>query len=741
MRRLALRLREWFGFRTARPKAASRPKRPGLEVLEDRAVPANASGVVEGVTFVDVNHDHVRQATEGLVGGALVRLTGKTDQGTAVNVKLHSDPKGHYVFLNVQPGAYHLDGGRLFRVNGGQTVHRDVPGVPQPLSLRNFLASSPPTTSSSGDAKASFRPNNKPIVVHPLGTLQIPLHTANTVLDLAGVFSDPDFSNSKVRFETSAGNLDVTLFDKLAPRTVANFFNYALTHRYDNTIFHRHSDPTQPGTSGLEVLQGGGFAFKTSPSRLEHIAVDPTVQNEFHKANTPFTLAMAKLSGDPNSASSEFFFNVTDNTQILDSRNNGGFTVFGQIADAASVNTFQQLLQLPRRNEGGAFNTIPLNNYFGTNFPTDTTAANYALIKDVKVLKRDESLRYVVVSNSNPGLVKATIRSNRLTLHYNDPTKSGSAHIVLKAIDRFGATVTTAFNVSVANRAPTASVALNTSSPKTNDTLTATVTRSDPDGDPVSLHYTWKVDGQIKKQTDTSNLTDTFELSDPNNTIHGADKGQVVTVEVTPKDATLTGATATASATVADSPPTVNVTLSSTSPGTNDTLTANTTTPADADGDSVTLSFVWKRNNVVIPGATGNTLDLSVAGHGDKGDKITVEVTPSDGTLSGTPATAPPAAVVNSAPVVDTAVISPSNPAANSLLSVTVTSHDPDGDAVTNAFQWLRGGSPISGATNATLDLSTLSGVTAGEQFAVVVTPSDQSTSGAPLTSDPVTVG
>src|SRR5437762_6103319 len=74
----------------------------------------------------------------------------------------------------------------------------------------------------------------------------------------------------------------------------------------------------------------------------------------------------------------------------------------------------------------------------------------------------------------------------------------------------------TSAGLTIANTAPEATVSLNDHSPKTNDTLTATATRHDDDGDPVSLTYVWKVNGTIKqthvKSAGTSaDLTDTFE--------------------------------------------------------------------------------------------------------------------------------------------------------------------------------------------------------------------------------------
>src|ERR671934_1892508 len=130
-----------------------------------------------------------------------------------------------------------------------------------------------------------------------------------------------------------------------------------------------------------------------------------------------------------------------------------------------------------------------------------------------------------------------------------------------------GATVTSAA-VTIVNSAPTATVALSDSSPKTNDTLTATATRADADNDAVSLTYVWKVNGTTKQTTITTALTDTFNLATGGN----GDKGDTVTVEVTPYDGSTNGAKASASAVVANSAPTATVSLSDHAPKTSDTL-------------------------------------------------------------------------------------------------------------------------------------------------------------------------
>lgn len=98
------------------------------------------------------------------------------------------------------------------------------------------------------------------------------------------------------------------------------------------------------------------------------------------------------------------------------------------------------------------------------------------------------------------------------------------------------------------------------------------------------------------------------------------------------------------------------------------------------------------------------------------------------------------AVLANAAPVVDSVTVSPSSPRTNDTLTASVSAHDADGDALTYSYQWTRNGSDISGATAATLDLSTPGNGDRGDSIAVRVTASDGSLTSAPVTSAPVVV-
>jgi cyclophilin family peptidyl-prolyl cis-trans isomerase len=585
MRWLTLKLKDLLAPRpSARPGVRTKrilPKRQlELERLEDRCVPAgNVTATVSGTAFVDANGNGALSAGETALPGVAVFLAGTTSQGTAVNVNVTTDANGNYTFTNMVPGTYQMSAGPVkgllggspnfgaksappgmdfvgtFTVAAGQSLTQNFgfQGLsPSSISLRQFLTTStnanfPFPPAGSGQTSAGSRADlGPPFVAARIGDISVGKNAPAAVLDLAGVFSDPDITDTRVRFDTNAGPINVELFDAQAPRTVANFLNYVKSGAYNNSIFHR--------LVSNFVLQGGGFTFNAAKKTLDTIPTDPSVQNEpdtVHRSNTIGTIAMAKLGSDPNSATDQFFFNLADNSSNLNNQN-GGFTVFGKIVSASDQDTINTLALATIKDESNGnssspFNSIPLNNYNGTNFPTDTTASNYDLVQGVQVVSQNESLTYSVVGNTNPGVVTTSIKNNRLTLTY-PAGATGASTVTVRATDQFGATVDDTFHVTVSNRPPTVALTLNTTRPTTTTTLTATATPSDPDGDPVKLTFVWSVNGTVFRTINsTASTTDNLDLT----TVPNLKTGDSITLQVTPNDGTVNGAPASASAVVA----------------------------------------------------------------------------------------------------------------------------------------------------------------------------------------------
>ena len=193
---------------------------------------------------------------------------------------------------------------------------------------------------------------------------------------------------TNVIMETPLGNIEIELFDEAAPGTVENFLNYVNDGDYDDSFVHR----SVPGF----VIQGGGFTFDAG--QAFPIPTDPPIENEFKLSNIRGTIAMAKRSGDPDSATSQWFINLADNSASLDGgdgQGGGFFTVFGQvIGDGMEV--ADAIAALPRVDRGSPFGQLPVIDYSTGDFVRDNM-----VIAEVRVaVVRDEPPSFEI----NPGL-------------------------------------------------------------------------------------------------------------------------------------------------------------------------------------------------------------------------------------------------------------------------------------------------------------------------------------------------
>ena len=134
--------------------------------------------------------------------------------------------------------------------------------------------------------------------------------------------------NPQVGFETSLGNFVVELYPDKAPKTVENFLAYVENGGYVNTVFHRVME-------GF-VVQGGGM-----DKNMNEIKTLPAIENEADNGlkNDAGTIAMAR-TGDPHSASSQFFINLKNNDPLNHrekSTSGWGYCVFGKVIDGMGV--------------------------------------------------------------------------------------------------------------------------------------------------------------------------------------------------------------------------------------------------------------------------------------------------------------------------------------------------------------------------------------------------------------------
>jgi peptidyl-prolyl cis-trans isomerase A (cyclophilin A) len=258
---------------------------------------------------------------------------------------------------------------------------------------------------------------------------RLALYTSPLLADLPDPASMSNMQNTVVRLRTSEGNIDIELYDRFgpggasaAPITTANFLSYINSGRYEETFFHR--------LIANFVLQGGGFSF-TPPTTAAAVVTpaDPEIQNEFDpgRSNVERTVAMAKRGDNPNSATSQFFFNLADNSQNLNNQN-GGFTVFGKVIKGwevvQTIAGFQprDLNQFFTTNQGN-FGEVPLSGSANTDLVT---------ITDAEVIKPAEQTQFFSTALYYPEGFRSARITSSVSLLNEDVNGSVSYQIIAR---------------------------------------------------------------------------------------------------------------------------------------------------------------------------------------------------------------------------------------------------------------------------------------------------------------------
>ena len=153
-------------------------------------------------------------------------------------------------------------------------------------------------------------------------------------------------SATEVAICTDSGRAVLELADEAAPQHVANFLRYVDMGYYAGTVFHR----VQPDI----FVQGGGV-----DRELRARSTLPPVPSESNNGlhNTRGTVAAARTD-DPNSARSQFFVNLTDNTEQLEGGRGPGYTVFAHVTEGIEV--FEAIGRLPTGAAGPFRADVPM---------------------------------------------------------------------------------------------------------------------------------------------------------------------------------------------------------------------------------------------------------------------------------------------------------------------------------------------------------------------------------------------
>lgn len=225
--------------------------------------------------------------------------------------------------------------------------------------------------------------------------LQNRLHKVFRLILLLVTFSSPLSFATTVRMQTSLGDIDIQLMDTTAPATVENFLNYVTSGAYAKSFIHR----SVPGF----VIQGGGYRWNSVSNGVDNIPANGPVVNEFSssRSNLRGTIAMAKLGNDPNSAASQWFFNLADNSANLDNQN-GGFTVFGQVI-GTGMQVVDAIAGLPIRNANGTNASGPFDSLPLITSTAGVNEKNLVIISSARVLT-ESTLAGTVVEFYNTNL-------------------------------------------------------------------------------------------------------------------------------------------------------------------------------------------------------------------------------------------------------------------------------------------------------------------------------------------------
>lgn len=177
-----------------------------------------------------------------------------------------------------------------------------------------------------------------------LGMVAAHAETSPAPQTSAGLPAKTDLA-PQVVFQTTLGDLRIALAPEKAPVTVENFLHYVDSGFYNGVIFHR----VVPGF----VVQGGGF-----DQEYQKKTTQAPIANESNNGlqNLRGTLSMAR-TGDPNSATAQFFINLRDNAQLDGRPSQPGYAVFGKLVEGLEV--IDAMAEQPQGNHTGVFMNAP----------------------------------------------------------------------------------------------------------------------------------------------------------------------------------------------------------------------------------------------------------------------------------------------------------------------------------------------------------------------------------------------
>lgn len=290
-----------------------------------------------------------------------------------------------------------------------------------------------------------------PTVSRTIPTQTLTPGGAPAAVNLADYFYLPGVSGQIVQFDTVLGKFNVELRADAAPKQVANFLGYVDRGDYANSFFHR-SWSLDGGP--ISIVQGGGFFVANN--QVVAVPAQAPVPLEYNLPNERGTLAAARTN-DVNSATSQWYFNVRDNTSILGPANGGGYTVFGRVL-GNGMTVVDAIAALQRVDASGGdvnspFGTLPVRNFSGGSIQiSNLVIVNSITRMPVFPTSDTAGLVSFTIDNSAPAVVTPALSGSVLAL---TPGVAGTATITVHAADATGNTTVTSFTVTVTTAVPT----------------------------------------------------------------------------------------------------------------------------------------------------------------------------------------------------------------------------------------------------------------------------------------------
>jgi hypothetical protein len=311
--------------------------------------------------------------------------------------------------------------------------------------------------------------------------------------------------------------------------------------------------------------------------------------------------------------------------------------------------------------------------------------------------------------------------SGNITFSYS--LEIGSHTITASATDTDALTTTASTTLTINDLPSAPSISIAPNPPASNENFSTSIDSPsfDAEGHSMTYRYAWTVNG-------TASTVTSAQVPASSTT-----RGEYWEVTVTPSDGYGDGDPVTSAVTVGNAAPVMSSVGLTPDPAREGDTLACTPLAVDNDGDSITYAYSWTVNSSALS-ETGSTLTSSFF---DRGDAVYCTVTPSDATDTGASMSSSVLTISNAIPELASASLTPTSAyEATTLTCAAGTTSDADGDTVTVSYAW------VVNAVTITPTISTLTGTyfDKGDEVYCTVTPSDGTDSGAPVSSNTVTI-